>query len=54
MSMGPPDEIDDTEIGPDDAAEPTRPSERGDWRKPGTRDTDDDEVDVGTKRSPLS
>lgn len=50
MSMGPPDEIDDSETGPDDAAMPTRPSDRGAWREPGA----DDDVDTGTKRLPLS
>lgn len=34
MSVGPPDEIVDTGPGPDDAAEPTRPSERSAWREP--------------------
>jgi hypothetical protein len=55
MSMGPPDEIDDDEIGPDDAAMPTRPSERGAWRHRGQDDeTGEDENDPGTKHSPLS
>jgi hypothetical protein len=41
MSMGPPDEIDDSDLGPDDVAMPTRPSERGAWRGHGPDDTDD-------------
>jgi hypothetical protein len=35
-SVGPRDwPYDDDEVGPDDAAMPTRPSERGDWRHGG-------------------
>ena len=51
MSMGPPDEIDDDEIGPDDAARPTRPSDRGALRE---RRQDEEDPDPGTKRSPLA
>ncbi len=51
MSMGPPDEIDDSEMGPDDAAEPARPSERG-WRQ--RKRDDEDNEDNGTKRVPLA
>ncbi len=56
MSMGPPDEIDDSETGPDDAAMPTRPSERDAWRRKGEDhpDEDDDLYDPGTKTSPLA
>ncbi|GAA3604840.1 hypothetical protein GCM10022223_20640 [Kineosporia mesophila] len=53
MSLGPPDELDDQEIGPDDAARPTRPSERGAWRNH-DHDTTDDEVDAGVSRLPLT
>lgn len=53
MSLGPPDELDDREIGPDDAARPTRPSERGAWRNH-DHDTTDDEVDAGVSRLPLT
>ena len=41
MSVGPPDEIDDDEMGPDDAAMPTRPSERGAWRGHSAEDDED-------------
>ena len=32
MSVGPPEDYFEDTIGPDDAAMPTRPSERGAWR----------------------
>ncbi len=54
MSMGPPDEIDDDEIGPDDAAMPTKPSERGAWRERDGKDPDRDDETGGQKRLPLS
>ncbi|GLY27382.1 hypothetical protein [Kineosporia sp. NBRC 101731] len=53
MSLGPPDALDDSEMGPDDAARPTRPSERGAWRNH-DHDTTDDEVDAGVSRLPLA
>jgi hypothetical protein len=53
MSLGPPDDLDWKEIGPDDAARPTRPSDRGAWRNH-EHDTTDDEVDAGVSKLPLS
>ncbi|MCE0533952.1 hypothetical protein LWF15_00340 [Kineosporia rhizophila] len=53
MSLGPPDHLNWDEIGPDDAAMPTRPSERGAWRSH-EHDTSDDEVDAGVTRLNLS
>jgi hypothetical protein len=52
MTMGPPDEMDDSEMGPDDAAAPARPSERG-WRER-MREDEADEADGGVKRVPLA
>ncbi|GAB6899475.1 hypothetical protein [Kineosporia succinea] len=53
MSLGPPDGVNDHDYGPDDAARPTRPSDRGAWRNH-DHDTTDDEVDSGVSRLPLS
>lgn len=53
MSVGPPDALSSREMGPDDAAMPTRPSERGAWRNH-DHDTADDEVDAGVSKLPLS
>ncbi|GAB3244077.1 hypothetical protein [Kineosporia babensis] len=53
MSLGPPDDQSRRDLGPDDAARPTRPSDRGAWRNH-EHDTTDDEVDSGVSRLPLS
>jgi len=53
MSLGPPDGPDTSAMGPDDAAKPTRPSERGAWRNH-DHDTSDDDVDAGVSKLPLT
>ena len=44
MSVGPPEDYHEDDLGPDDAAMPTRPSERGAWRHHWAEDDAADEA----------